>query len=205
MRKLLILAILVFAAPAWAQPWVLRTEYSAEMVVNGGRDGVTRLYRTPQTLRTETPAGQQTIAVIARLDRNLAWVLIPNMRTAAELTLSEFQILPGLQPGPNTRVNREGDEQIEGTNVTRWRVTTEQDGRGFDGFIWTTSEGIVLRIAGEGQAQGRRSRVDIIARNVRIGRQAPTLFEIPNGYNRMQVPAEMVAAFLGGNLPGVSR
>lgn len=205
MRKYLALFLVLIATPAWAQPWVLRTEYSAEMVVNGGAGGITRLFRTPQTLRTETPTGQQTIAVIARLDRNLAWVLIPNMRTAAELALNEFQILPGLQPGPNTRVSREADEQIEGTAVTRWRVTTEQDGRGFDGFIWTTAEGIVLRITGEGQAQGRRSRVDIVARNVRIGRQAANLFEVPDGYNRLQVPAEMVAAFLGGNLPGVSR
>jgi len=217
MRRLAALVLVLFAAP-WAapwsalaqggfnapgggNPWTLTTEYSADVVItSGGQTINSRINRTPSALRTETQQRGMTMTAIIRLDRNLGWLLIPGTRNAAEVDLAGFPMLPGLLRNPNANATREGTETIDGMTVTRWRVTGGEAGARFDGRIWATAEGVVLKVEGESEMNQQRQAFTLIASNVRVARQAPGLFEVPDGYQRIQVPAQLLQALMSGQL-----
>ncbi len=211
MRRLAALVLVLVAAPfaALAQgtnapaanPWTLTTEYSADVVItSGGQTINSRVNRTPNALRTETQQRGQTMTAIVRLDRNLGWLLIPGTRNAAEVDLSGFPMLPGLLRNPNATATREGTETIDGMTVTRWRVEGGEPGARFNGKVWATAEGVVVKIEGESETNQQRQPFTLVARNVRIARQAPGLFEIPDGYQRIQVPPQLLQAVMSGQI-----
>lgn len=198
----LFVAFAGFAAPASANPWDLRTEYSADVVVtSGGQTFNSRVARTPRAVRTETQQrNNQVVTAILRLDRNLAWVLIPNTRNAAEVNLASFPVIPGLLRNPNATATAEGTETMDGMTVTRWRVAGGEPGARFVGKIWATAEGVVLKIEGEAETQQQRQPFTLVARNVRVTRQNPGLFELPDGVQALQIPPQLVQALLQGQV-----
>jgi hypothetical protein len=207
-----LLAALPIVESAWAQfnvmgngvanPWTLTTEYSADVViVNNGQTINSRVNRTPNALRSETPqGGGQTVTAIVRLDRNLGWVLIPGTRNAAEVDLTGFPLVLALLRNPTATATAEGTETIDGMAVTRWRVQGGDPGARFDGRVWATAEGVVVKVEGVADVPQGRQQFSLVAHNIRIARQAPGLFEIPNGYQRIQVPPQLLQAMMGGGL-----
>ncbi len=193
--------VLAAASGAAANPWDLRTEYSADVIVtSGGQTYNSRVARTPRALRSETQQRNGVITAILRLDRNLAWVLIPNTRNAAQVDLASFPMLPGLLQNPNARATPEGTETLDGMNVTRWRVEGGEAGARFTGKIWATAEGIVLKIEGEAETQQQRQPFTLVARNIRVARQNPGLFELPDGTQPLQIPPQLIQAILQGQI-----
>lgn len=208
---LLVLVAGTFAAPepvraqsnaaTAANPWTLTTEYSADVViVSGGQTIQSRIARTPNALRSETQQRGQTMTAIVRLDRNLGWLLIPGTRNAAEVDLAGFPMIPGLLRNPNATATAEGTETIDGMTVTRWRVAGGEPGARFTGKVWATAQGVVLKIEGESETNQQRQPFTLTARNVRIARQPPALFEVPEGYQRLQVPPQLLQAVMSGQL-----
>jgi hypothetical protein len=143
-----------------ANPWTLTTEYSADVViVTNGQTINSRINRTSSALRSETPQGGQSLTAIVRLDRNLGWVLIPGTRNAAEVDLAGFPMILALLRNPTATATAEGTETIDGMAVTRWRVVGGDPGARFDGRVWATSEGVVVKIDGIADTpQGRQRR-----------------------------------------------
>ena len=185
-----------------ANPWTLTTEYSADVVIVSGNQTInSRVNRTPNALRTETQQRGQTMTAIVRLDRNIGWLLIPGTRNAAEVDLAGFPMLPGLlRNPPNATAVAEGTETIDGMTVTRWRVAGGEAGARFTGKVWATVEGVVVKIEGESEANNQRQPFSLVARNIRIARQPPALFEIPDGYQRLQVPPQLLQALMSGQI-----
>jgi hypothetical protein len=184
-----------------ANPWTLTTEYSADVVIVSGNQTInSRVNRTPNALRSETQQRGQTMTAIVRLDRNLGWLLIPGTRNAAEVDLAGFPMLPGLLRNPNATATPEGTETIDGMTVTRWRVAGGEAGARFTGKVWATAEGVVVKIEGESEANQQRQPFSLVAHNVRIARQPPALFEIPDGYQRIQVPPQLLQALMSGQI-----
>jgi len=182
-----------------ANPWTLTTEYSADVViVTGGQTINSRINRTSSALRSETPQNGQSLTAIVRLDRNLGWVLIPGTRNAAEVDLAGFPMILALLRNPTATATAEGTETIDGMAVTRWRVVGGDPGARFDGRVWATSEGVVVKIDGIADTPQGRQPFSLTARNIRIARQAASLFEIPNGYQRITVPPQLLQVMLGG-------
>lgn len=52
----------------------------------------------------------------------------------------------------------------------------------FDGFIWTTPEGITIKTEGVSVHGDRKTQIKYELKNLKIGEQEPSLFEIPEGY-----------------------
>jgi hypothetical protein len=207
-------ALVVRGGPALAQfnvpgnavtnPWTLTTEYSADVVVvSNGQTFNSRVNRTSSALRSETPQGGQTVTAIIRLDRNLGWLLIPGTRNAAEVDLTGFPLVLALLRNPTATATAEGTETIDGMAVTRWRVVGGDPGARFDGRVWATAEGVVVKVEGVADIPQGRQPFSLVAHNIRIARQAPNLFEIPNGYQRIQVPPQLLQAMMSGQLPGL--
>lgn len=166
----------------------LRTEYSAASAIQTPK-GVQRgrIWRTPTALRHEMPE-ERVNTVIARLDRKVAWVLVPEQKLAIELGLENFGLPTELLTGAGVKQTPMGQETIAGMRTTKVHVerAAGQNGNGrFDGDVWTTAEGIIMKIVGSGENQGRAGKVNMSFSDVKVGRQDPALFELPTGYRRL--------------------
>jgi hypothetical protein len=166
----------------------LKTEYSAASAIQTPK-GVQRgrIWRTPTALRHEMPE-EHVNTVIARLDRKVAWVLLPEQKLAIELGLENFGLPTELLTGAGVKQTPVGQETIAGMRTTKVHVERPagQNGNGrFDGDVWTTAEGIIMRIVGTGENQGRAGKVNMSFSDVKVGRQDPALFELPADYRRL--------------------
>ncbi len=179
----------------------LRVEYTATSLIDiGGRVETGRLWRTRSALRHEGKRHGRALTVIARLDRNLVWLVMAEPRFAIETDLSALDLpLDVLNGGGGVRQVREGRERVNGLDTMRIGVERNAgSGARFAGHVWATDQGVIARLAGEGESRGRRARTLMNFRDVRIGPLAPGLFEVPHGVRIVRVEGGDIATVLEG-------
>jgi hypothetical protein len=179
----------------------LRVEYTATSLI--GTDEPTmpgRLWRTHSALRHEGKQHGRSLTVIVRLDRNLCWLVMADPRFAIETDLFALDLpIDVLNGGGDMRQIREGRERANGLDTMRIRVERKPgSGSSFTGHIWATDQGIIARLAGEGESRGRRGRTLMNFRDVQIGPLDPGLFEAPRGVQLVRVKGGDLAALLEG-------
>lgn len=180
----------------------LKTEYSAASAIQtpkGTQRG--QLWRTPTAVRHDLTEDGRTNTLIARLDRKVAWLLVPEQRLAIELGIENFGLPVEILTGGGIKQTPVGQETIAGMRTTKVRVEREPkpnaNGR-FDGHVWTTAEGIIMKIVGSGENQGRRGDVNMSFSNVKVAHQDPALFELPAGYRRLALVGVDFESLLAG-------
>ncbi len=179
----------------------LRVEYTATSSIGTDeRAPPGRLWRTPSALRHEAQQNGRPLTVIARLDRNLCWLAMTDPPIAIETDLSALDLpLDVLHGGGDMRQIREGRERVNGMDTMRIRVERNAvSGSRFTGHIWATDQGVIARLAGEGESHGRRGRTLMNFREVQIGPLDPGLFEAPRGVTLVRVKGGELATLLEG-------
>lgn len=199
---LVVAAVPLLSRPAAANPFDLKVEYAADLTLGAGeRTTESRLWRTPTAYRQELVHGGERRTVVLRLDRNVAWIILRSQRMVVETDLDSLDIaFVQLATGRGVKLNALGTETIRGYRTTKYQVEAGSgDGGRFNGLVWSTAEGIVLRVDGVGEYGGRRSLVKVEAKNIQVGKQDPKLFESPpGGYVRMALRGPAVRNFLQG-------
>ena len=179
----------------------MRVEYSATSLIGTDQRAMPgRLWRTPSALRHEGRQHDRFPTVIARLDRNLCWLVMADPPVAIEADLSALDLPPDvLKGGGDMRQIREGREHANGLDTTRIRVERHaRSGSSFTGHVWATDQGVIARLAGEGESRGRRGRTLMNFRDVQIGPLDPVLFELPRGVQLVRVTGGDLATLLEG-------
>jgi hypothetical protein len=204
--------VLLASAALLGTPWTavaavsrsflqLRVEYTATSLI-GADPRITpgRLWRTHSALRHEGKRQGRSLTVIARLDRNLCWLVMADPGFTIETDLSALDLpLDVLNGGGDMRQIREGRERANGLDTMRIRVERNVgSGSRFTGHVWATDQGVIARLAGEGESRGRRGRTLMNFRDVRIGPLEPGLFEAPRGVQLVRVEGGDLAALLQG-------
>jgi len=198
-----LLSTTLMAASAWAAVNLLdlKVEYSADSIAGSGTNPQTgRLWRTPTALRFETTDATRAQTFIVRFDRNAAWMLVPELKLVLETDLAALSQMSGL-PDASEKLHpvEVGVETIDGTRANKYKVSADDPKAGwFRGFVWRTTQGVVLKVEGEGEHQGRLGVVHLQFRNVRIGPQDPALFDPPADYKRMTVSEAQIETVLKG-------
>jgi hypothetical protein len=209
-RRKVLLASAALLGPSWAafaatsrNLLQLRVEYTATSLIGTGTEERTmpgRLWRTRWALRHEGKQHARSLTVIARLDRGLFWLVMVDPRLAIETELSALDLpLDVLNGGGDMRQIREGREQANGLDTTRIRVERNAaSGSNFTGHVWATDQGVIARLAGEGESRGRRGRTLMNFGDVQIGPIDPVLFEAPRGVQLVRVKGIDLATLLEG-------
>ena len=119
-------------------------------------------------------------------------------RFAIETDLSALDMpLDVLNGGGDMRQIREGRERVNGLDTTRVRVERNAgSGTTFAGHIWATDQGVIARLAFEGEIRGHRGRTLMNFRDVQSGPLDPGLFEAPRGIQLVGVKGGDLAALL---------
>ena len=143
--------------------------------------------------------GTRQISII-RHDKKLMWTLMPEQRMYMEANLqaskdktdlSEYQI----------EQTAMGDEVLNGVKTTKSKIVmTGKDGAKMGGFWWMSKEGVLVKMDVIAVDKNSKARIKTELKNLKIAKQDPALFEIPEGYERMG----MMNMLMKGAEPGKS-
>lgn len=162
-----------------------RRSFSADQVRTAGtRTTTSKIYVSGNAVRVETEQrGRQTITIM-RLDRKIMWVMMPAQKMYTQT--SNVETDPS-QFGENGDLKAErvslGSEQVGSYSCEKYRVHSVLDGREYAHFEWTTKElgGLVVKM------QSEKGDWTTEYRNIHAGPQDPSLFEVPAGYQKMNL------------------
>ena len=176
-----------------------KVEYSADSTMQTEEGTIQQhVYATPTKERKEmlTGAGDGGI-MIFHFDKKVLWILMPSEKMYMEHAIGGGQ---GQRDDPSQWTYEHtavGDETLDGVRVTKYKtIATSTDGKKYGGFSWRTKEGITLKqdmLYKEGK---EKKRMLIELSNLKIGKQDPTLFEIPEGFTKLDM-AGMMGGMMG--------
>ncbi len=168
-------------------------EFSSDMVMTSkGQTNTSKVWAKEKKFRMES-AGQQGYTIM-RGDKNLVWIVMPEQKAYME-TRSD----PSKQPRTEDKVKGEvsrkliGSEAANGHPANKYEVTYTEGGKTERMYQWMATD-INFPV--------RMAAVDgswvLDYKNIKIGSQADSLFEVPAGYQKMGMPG----MGLGGATPG---
>lgn len=194
-RAIVLGVLLGLAAPAAAEQ--VARQYSADLVIQAqGQTLNAKLYVAEGKTRSEmqmpsipgAPAGLGHIIAIARADLGKAYTLFPDTQTYSEqpIKLEDMQLAGTSHP--NAQMQEVGREPINGQPCIKYQITYEEQ------VVW-------LWVA---QADHFPVRMMPVSggmvtefRNVRVGPQPASLFEVPAGYQQTTGMAGMLQGIVG--------
>jgi hypothetical protein len=196
---LIVLAIVFCAIPGWAaQLSRPQVEYSADSVIQNEEGTIEQhIYVTPTKERKELLTGSGDGGIqIFRFDNKVMWMLMPSEKMYMEHSMAQNK---GNDPSQWTYENTVmGEEMLNGMRVTKYKtIATSTDGKKYGGFSWRTKEGINLKQDLLYKEGNDKKRMLTELSNLRIGRQDPKLFEIPEGFTKLDMGGMMGAPGMG--------
>lgn len=189
------LALILLATPAVAQDRPPAMQPTRDVAVtyrtNGGETVRMAWQANANRMRMDMPA--QSAAMIVDMGARTAIMVMEPQRMAMRMAFdpSNLPFNPGA-PDPSTRFVREGTATVAGLTCTNWRMEGGPHGTG-SGCI--TADGVMLR--GSGQSGGNAGSIE--ATEVRYGPQDPARFQVPAGFQTM----DMGNLGAGGMPPGL--
>lgn len=173
-----------------------QAEYSADARVED-EQGTTqqKIFVTPTKERKEMLTGSGEGAVmIFRYDTKTMWTLMPSENMYMEYSLAGAQE-QGQKNDPSQWTYEDtamGEETLNGVKVTKYKtIATSTDGKKYGGFSWRTKEGINVKQDLLYKEGNDKKRMLTELSNLKIGKQDPKLFEIPDGFTKFDMGGMM--------------
>lgn len=190
---IIVVASLILAVPTFAGPGI-NTEYSAEEVVETADSmSKTKVYSTPTMERREMSEGGQQMIAITRHDKKVVWNLMPEDKMYIEMSMGQSAAKKEEKTDLSTYKIEQtpmGQETLNGIVMNKGKmIMTGKDGSKMGGFMWTTKEGIIAKMDALSVEKGKKDRFKLEMSNLKIGKQPADLFEIPKGYEKMDMGA----------------
>ena len=173
-----------------------QVEYSADSTIQNEEGTIQQhVYATPTKERKEMLTGEGDGGIqIFRYDTKVMWILMPSEKMYMENSMM------GKSKGTDTSQwtyedTVMGEEMLNGMKVTKYKtIATSTDGKKYGGFSWRTKEGISIKQDLLYKEGNDKKRMLTELKNVMIGRQDPTLFEIPEGFTKFDMAGMMSGA-----------
>jgi len=166
-------------------------DFSADMVSSSAEGSFTgKIYVSGEKSRMEMPEA----ITISRIDRKVAWVLIPSEKMYMEQPLNP-RSAASTSEKMDGEIERkaEGKEVVNGRNTTKYRVAYQAEGKREEVFQWIDESAHmpVKTAAIDGSWSSE-------FKNIHAGPQDPGIFEIPAGYRPMSFDMPDMKSLLGG-------
>jgi hypothetical protein len=170
-------------------------EFSADFSSKGaGGTNTGKIFNANYKSRMEISG----IITIAKIDQDKAWVIMPKEKTYMEMPLTSSSFIAGDKNLPG-EVERKliGKETIDGNAVDKYRIVYTVGSKTETLYTWIMpGPGIPVKtVAEDGSWQ-------VEYKNIKIGKQPDSLFEIPSGYSKFSAPS--MEDVMGGTIKGLS-
>jgi len=174
----------------------IKTSFSADAKLETEEMTVdTRIHYKPGKVRDEMKMGGQEMITIHRFDLDKVWMIMgPGMYMEIEADQSSKQ-------APDYKlISREivGPEKVNGMKTTKYKSVYETSDGKFGGFTWYTDDNIAVKGFLVHQTKGEKQRVKFELMHLERGEQPDSLFEIPQGYQKLNMPGMPNMGGMGG-------
>jgi hypothetical protein len=139
-----------------------------------------------EKVRMEMNYGGQSAVVITRFDKGLTYLLMPSMSMYREMDMKDAQEV-GSSDIDFSEASEVGREPVNGYDCTKYKAKfkNKQGGKG-GGYYWVSDEGILMKVDMIYQSRKQKGqRMKFEMRDLDIGPQDPTAFEVPANYSKM--------------------
>lgn len=179
-------------------------EYAADRVLeteSGTFNG--RVYAAKGRERGEMEAGGMRSVLILRMEEQKGWMLMPAQRMYQELDFAKARQQMGGKPADDVKISAVGTEEVEGHSATKYKILMKDGSAG--GFMWITPEGIAIKMDMIQKSGKKNERMTMTLKNLEIGAQDPSLFEVPAGWSKMPAFGGGMFGTGGGLLGGAKK
>jgi hypothetical protein len=173
--------------------------FSADrVVVTNGKTYQGRVFAVPGKQRHEQEINGLRVVVILRADRQVAWLVMPDLHVYTEFA---FPKAVGDYGSASTLGPPVGNATLAGLKASEYRVEREgSDGSALDAWVWMTGDGIVVKLDGTFTSTNAMPvNATLELSNVKTGPQNAALFELPPGANKL--PPEALQPLLNMRMP----
>jgi len=157
-----------------------------------------RVFVMPGMKRIEMKGATQ----ILRFDKGVMWMLMPSKRNSMYMEKPIAAALGGTASLKYLEREKLGKETVNGISATKYKTVAQAPGGNrLEGFSWLTDDGILVKNDMQVSGGGRVMQVKSEIMELTVGKQDPSLFEVPEGFKKFAMPAGMPTGMPGG-LPG---
>ncbi len=187
-RPLMVVLATLLLAGATAAGDRPNVEYSADQVIEAGDIAMkSKVYSTPTKERRETSQGGTSMTMITRHDKKVIWNLMPEDKMYMEMAMKASSDKTDLS-GYQIEQTPMGQETLNGQSMNKSKIImTHSSGAKMGGFMWMTKEGIQAKIDVIAVEKGSKDRFKMEQNNIKVGKQPADLFEIPEGFTKMDM------------------
>jgi len=137
-------------------------------------------------MRMEMNVGEMSGVIITRQDTGKNYMLMPSMSMYREMDIKALQE-SGSSDVDFSEASKVGRETVNGYDCTKFKAKfkDKQGGKG-GGYYWVSDDGILMKIDMIYQSRKQKGqRMLMEMRDIQIGPQDPSQFEVPAGYSKM--------------------
>ncbi|MCR4347792.1 MAG: DUF4412 domain-containing protein [Sulfuricaulis sp.] len=187
-KTLMFVAGLFMAGSVAAAAEGPKVEYSADSYMEtaeGTMEG--KVYSAPGKERRESVQQGEKMITIMRHDKKVMWMLQPEDKTYMEMKMSKGGRKDDLS-SYKMETTTVGPETVNGVKTTKSKmIMTGPKGDKLGGFGWRTKEGIVVKMDAIAVDKKSKERIKSELKNLKVGKQDSSLFEIPSDYTKMDM------------------
>lgn len=164
-------------------------EFSADTVMTH-KKGVTtaKIYFKTAKFRTEMKMPEEVI-VITRIDKKVIWNIMPKDKMYMEMALTaNMQSKPRVEEKFEGEIDRKlvGNETVDGHPAKKYLITYKWDNKQNQVYQWWATD---INFPVKTSAVDGSWMQEF--KNIKMGSQPDSLFEVPSGYQKMQIPGGM--------------
>jgi len=176
---LLLVFVLLFSGTASA------IEFSADTIttMKGGQKVAGKMYFKPDKFRMDMKTNEDMI-MITRIDKKVIWNIMPKEKMYMEMPF-DLKNKPKVEEKYPGEIERKevGRETIDGHPTTKYLITYKIDDKKNQVYQWLARDiKFPIKTAGVDGSWTQEFR------NVKMVAQPDSLFEVPPGYTKMQMP-----------------
>jgi hypothetical protein len=169
-------------------------EFSADVINTAkGQVATSKIYMKNKKMRWDSHASNNYN--IVRQDLNTSWIIMPKQKSYMEMKSNKAEQIP--QEKVKGEIFRKliGSESIDGHPTKKYEVTYNDGKQVLKSYQWIATDlNFPISMAAIDGSWSMEYK------NVKIGNQADSLFEVPAGYKKMAMPGMPGAG--KGELPG---
>ena len=190
MKKLLLAPVLLLAlligVIGCAGKGAMPKEFSAESISRfGGKTTSSKMFVSGNKWRVESSFMGRKSIMIARQDKNVVYILMPQQKMYMEQKLDPKQVvaMSGKVPGEIER-KKVGTGKINGVMCDKYKIVYKPSDESpkITVFQWIGKNHMPMKSAAIDGSWSSEMK------NIKLGKQPAKLFELPKGYKKFQMP-----------------
>lgn len=164
-------------------------EFSATVVSTAqGQSMKGKVFVKGDRMRTEMEIAGETNITITRPDKKVVWIAMPEQKMYMEMPLTDKMQQKMMMKDPEDRAKMKhlGAETVNGYDCDKYEFDTTANGKSLKQYVWIAKKlGMPIKSA---TADGSMT---MEYRDIQVGGVADSVFEMPQGYQKMDMPFAM--------------